>query len=181
MPDANAATSILCKNKKNQLYIRTKCLKGEKRLALKDIAPAPSQIVQGPQGPTGPQGPQGSTGAAGIQGPTGPVGPQGFQGAPGGFDFAGCYTRTTGILPHNANSTATPTVSCFSPNTEYMVESWFAVQPFGSSTNKPYLQSKLVLVDGSGKVPVGVTYTITQAVSGNASFSTQAYILCCIR
>ena len=95
-PQAIAAprtTGFICVNQaKGTVIVRTKCKKGEEKLALTNVASlgiVGAQGATGPQGPagaqgvTGPSGPQGPAGAQGVTGPSGPQGPAGARGVTG--------------------------------------------------------------------------------------------------
>jgi len=179
----SAATSAVLCLKKTTITVRPKCLRGEKRVSLSNLASASVQSIQTTQGATGPQGPQGPQGVSGVQGVQGPTGPIGVTGAPGGFDFASCYSKPSAIFPGGVNQTRDVSLSCNSTTTEYMQTSSFGVSPIGSSINKPFLQSKQVLFDpATNGIPVGVTYTIFQGVNSNLNpFAVQVFIVCCAR
>ena len=190
---AASSNMLLCKSNKNAIVARAKCRKGEKRLALSDFATAASDAVvgvkgaQGPvgatgnDGPQGPAGPEGSTGPQGVQGPQGPQGAIGPIGDPGGFDFASCYSITSGPKNGVANNVLTAAVNCTNTTSQYMAWSSFAVAPVGSSVNKPFLQAKDWNLDSTNKYPVGVTYTFLQAVSGGNAYQAQVYAVCCAK
>lgn len=171
---------IICV-KKGALVVRTRrCAKREKRVALKDLVQEALTVapIQGPQGLPGPQGPQGPVGGQGVQGPQGP------KGDPAGFDITNCYkiTKQNVIPGFPANGVGTLSQNCNNPSTEFMLSSAFNPVPSGSAINKPITQSKSLILDGTGRYPIGVSFIFVQAQPTPAEgFGAGIEIICCPR
>lgn len=181
---------VLCTTKKGALVVRTsKCSKGEKKIAIKDLVQQAVSVSSSVQGPVGPQGPQGAQGPQGPQGPAGPIGVQGIQGPlgpkgdPAQFKVSNCYTKTAqGIAAgYPANFAAPLTIECNDKLTEFMLSSSHNPVPSGSQTNKPVLQSKNLILDtATNKYPVGVIFTFAQVLaSPSGNYGTSGEIVCC--
>lgn len=82
-PARTAALAVCAASSSNQLAVRSRCRRNERKISFADIRAVSVPGPQGPKGETGLQGPRGETGAAGPQGPAGPVGPQGDTGPAG--------------------------------------------------------------------------------------------------
>lgn len=161
---------VIC-NKNGALLVRLrKCRSGESRVNLADLVQQSAASIPSIQGPQGPTGPKGATGA------TGP------QGDPAGFDVTACYHRqtTTGAGSSvGANAPNSRSLNCDNPTTDFMLTSSFHVNPVGVSSNKPFIQSKILELDATGTYPIGVTYNFLQSVSGGFSYGTYVHIICC--
>lgn len=172
--------NVLCAQASGALVTKPKCKKNERKIGLGDLGTVVSEsIAGGIQGPQGAQGPQGPVGIQGIQGPSGSQGAQGPAGNPGSFNLNDCYEKTGPISNVGANAVNFSSVSCNVPASQFMLSSSIGMAPIGSTVNKPYIQSKDLILDISGKYPVGVTYSAFQAVSGGSSYGIQVFIICC--
>jgi hypothetical protein len=189
MPEANAATKtqFVCSNSKGEIVVRAKaCKKGETKLSLASLATSAVSFAQIQiTALQGPQGPQGSQGSQGLQGPKGDTGEVGATGNPAGFDVGGCYPKSSPSSGGEfaADTTGTRSLSCNSSNgtQDFLLSSDYITLP-PTNVTKPFIQSKLLIFDSTGKYPVGVTYTSRQAVIvGTTTHVLGISIVCCPR